>query len=114
MKERWLKMIELSGIPVYKSIEIAPVFLYREAEIVIERFEIKEEEVANELQRYEEVHNKALDELNASMYIDAKGSNDKQTLESKYFANLQEAVNKPLYSKSLAELEEVQKKHKAI
>lgn len=57
-------------------------------------------------------YNKALDELNASMYIDAKGSNDKQTLESKYFANLQEAVNKPLYSKSLAELEEVQKKHK--
>ena len=56
-------MIELSGIPVYKSIEIAPVFLYREAEIVIERFEIKEEEVANELQRYEDVHNKALDEL---------------------------------------------------
>ena len=56
-------MIELSGIPVYKSIEIAPVFLYREAEIRIERDKISEEEVSNELLRYEDVHKKALIEL---------------------------------------------------
>ncbi|MDD3660344.1 MAG: phosphoenolpyruvate--protein phosphotransferase [Lachnospiraceae bacterium] len=56
-------MIELSGIPVYKSIEIAPVFLYREAEIVIERSKINEEEIQSELKRFEDVHKKALQEL---------------------------------------------------
>lgn len=57
-------------------------------------------------------YNKALDELNASMLIDAKGSGDKKTLESKYVKDLQEAVAHPKYSKAQAELEEVQKKHK--
>lgn len=57
-------------------------------------------------------YNKALDELNASMFIEAKGSGDKAILESKYFKNLQEAVKHPLYNKNIAELEDVQKKHK--
>ncbi|MDD2969485.1 MAG: phosphoenolpyruvate--protein phosphotransferase [Lachnospiraceae bacterium] len=56
-------MIELSGIPVYKSIEIAPVFLYREADIVIERSKINEEEIQGELKRFEDIHSKALQEL---------------------------------------------------
>lgn len=56
-------------------------------------------------------YNKALDELNASMYIDAKGSGDKQILESKYLQNLQKAVANPLYSKGIGELEELHKKY---
>ncbi len=56
-------MIELSGIPVYKSIDIAPVFIYREAEIVIERSKINEEEIQSELKRFEDIHSKALQEL---------------------------------------------------
>lgn len=56
-------MIELSGIPVYKSIIIAPVYVYREVEIIIERKKISENEIAEELNRFEEVHKKAIKEL---------------------------------------------------
>lgn len=41
-----------------------------------------------------------------------KDRDDKAILESKYFKNLQEAVKHPLYNKNIAELEDVQKKHK--
>ena len=56
-------------------------------------------------------YNEALDKLNASMYIEAKASGDKNILQDKYFKNLQEAVAHPLYNKGLGELEELQKKH---
>lgn len=111
--------LEKSTIVVNKAGGTTPVVESDDKRTTLQKAEEKYAQSLRELNAKAEIekmskneYNKALDELNASMYIDAKGSNDKQTLESKYFANLQEAVSKPLYSKSLAELEEVQKKHK--
>lgn len=56
-------------------------------------------------------YNKALDELNVQMYAQAKGSGDKQILESKYLKNLEEAVKHPIYNKSQDEFEILQKNY---
>ncbi len=58
-------MIELSGIPVYKGIEIAPVFLHQEAELVINTTPIEKQQIDDTLSRFELIHNKAVRELEA-------------------------------------------------
>lgn len=58
-------MIELSGIPVYKGIEIAPVFLHQEAELIINTTPIEKQQIDDTLSRFESIHNKAIRELEA-------------------------------------------------
>ena len=57
-------------------------------------------------------YNKALDQLNRNAYIEARGSQDKQTLESEYFKKLQEAVSKPLFGENEKIQEELAKVEK--
>lgn len=58
-------------------------------------------------------YNKALGELNIKMYAQAKGTGDKEVLESKYFEGLKEAAEKAIKnqdkSAALVEFEKVQK-----
>ena len=58
-------------------------------------------------------YNKALGELNIKMYAQAKGTGDKEVLESKYFQNLKTAAEKAIRNQdknaALVEFEKVQK-----
>lgn len=58
-------------------------------------------------------YNKALGELNIKMYAQAKGTGDKEVIESKYFEGLKEAAEKAIKnqdkSAALVEFEKVQK-----
>lgn len=60
-------------------------------------------------------YNKALGELNIKMYAQAKGTNDKNTLESDYFKNLKVAAEKAIANQdknaALVELEKVQRSY---
>ncbi|HHV13330.1 MAG TPA: phosphoenolpyruvate--protein phosphotransferase [Clostridiales bacterium] len=58
-------MIELSGIPVYKGIEIAPVLLHQEVELIINTTPIEKQQIDDTLHRFESIHNKAIRELEA-------------------------------------------------
>lgn len=58
-------------------------------------------------------YNKALGELNIKMYAQAKGTGDKEVLESQYFQNLKTAAEKAIRNQdknaALVEFEKVQK-----
>jgi hypothetical protein len=53
-------------------------------------------------------YNKALDDLNRKYYVEARGSKNEKILKSKYFKNLEDAVNNPLFDQSQFDLEKVQ------
>ena len=62
-----------------------------------------------------EEYNKALDELNRKMLIEARTSEDKELLNSDYVKMLQDAVNNPAFTESARiqeELNKVQKEYK--
>ena len=62
-------------------------------------------------------YNKALGELNIKMYAQAKGTGDKEVLESQYFQNLKTAAEKAIRNQdknvALVEFEKVQKDYNA-
>lgn len=73
-------MIELSGIPVYKGIEIAPAFLHQEAELIISTSHIEQHQVDDTLNRFESIHNKAIRELE-SLKDKAEATGQKEAAE---------------------------------
>lgn len=58
-----MNLKELSGIPVYKGMEIAPAFVYQAQEFKIERTGINAEQIEEELLRFRSVHQKVKEEL---------------------------------------------------
>lgn len=73
-------MIVLSGIPVYKGIEVAPAFLHQEAELIISTTRIEPHQVDETLNRFEVIHKKAIKELEA-LKDKAEASNQKEAAE---------------------------------
>lgn len=78
-------MIEFSGIPVLKNIVTAPVYKYQEIELKIKKRDIEKTEddtrrnelIQEEHQRFDEIHKKAVNELNVLMKkAEAEESNE--------------------------------------
>ena len=74
-------MIELSGIPVYKGIEIAPIFTYEETELKIVAAQIKEQETQETLHRFEQIHSTALDQL-SQLKANAQTNDESEIFEA--------------------------------
>jgi len=56
-------------------------------------------------------YDKAYDEIDKQHYIEARGSMDKDILNSKHFKDLQDAVASPKYDKDKGDFEKVKKEH---
>lgn len=101
-------MIELTGIPVYKGIEIAPVYVKQDIEIKIEKSRITIQQVEEELERFEKVHQQAFDALEE---LRAKAEKENRQEEVEIFdahlmmvddpmmiGNIKNRIQKELYS----------------
>lgn len=101
-------MIELAGISVYKGIEIAPVYVKQDIEIKIEKSRITIQQVEEELVRFENVHQQA---LNALEELRAKAEKENRQEEVEIFdahlmmvddpmmiGNIKNRIQKELYS----------------
>lgn len=73
-------MIELSGIPVYKGIEIAPAYVHQETELIINATRIEQHQIDDTLNRLEVIHNRAIKELE-ELKDDAEKNGQQETAE---------------------------------
>lgn len=86
-------MIELSGVSVYKGIEIAPAFVHQETELAILTTCIEAQQVDEELARFETIHQKAIRELKK---LSEGAENSRQLEEIEIFSAHLMMANDPM------------------
>jgi phosphotransferase system enzyme I (PtsI) len=87
-------MIELSGIPVYKGIEIAPVLIHQDTALILPTEPISEDAVDSEIDRFNTIQQQAVNELTRLKQI---SEDNHQTTEADIFSAHLMMVADPMF-----------------